>query len=176
MKGGRRFHPSMTNIERTREQGAAVAAMTTRNYPKDRDLLWVASDARGQLATFTTGGSGPIPSFLLMEGRDIGSMEEKIFLLPEVTEQRLLVSMPRPDDFISFAKRGFFAYDYRDAHRQARKTTHRYELISVPAAPIFIDQLRGWLGQAATWVKLEKIEFQQCGELDVMALVECCSP
>jgi hypothetical protein len=51
--------------------------------------------------------------------------------MPERTDSLLLVPLPRPDDFEAFARRGFFAFDWRDVHR----TTDRSQLYEIQARP-----------------------------------------
>jgi hypothetical protein len=52
----------------------------------------------------------------------------------------MLISLPRPDDFIHFAVCGLFAYDWRDVHR-TRGFSNRYEMLARPDAPICVSEL-----------------------------------
>jgi len=102
------------------------------------DASWLAVDAQGQVAIFTTGGEGPIPETALAS---IETGEESVQSLPEVSAHELLTSMPRPTDFVSFARRGLFAYDWSDVHRVASEVSGGYELQALPISPIRVSQL-----------------------------------
>lgn len=51
----------------------------------------------------------------------VESGEESALALPEISGFDLLTHVHRPDDFIAFARRGLFAYDWSDVHRPAPK-------------------------------------------------------
>ena len=102
------------------------------------DASWLAIDAQGQVAVFTTGGEGPIPETALAS---VETGEELIQLLPEVSGHELFTSVPRQADFVYFAKRGLFAYDWSDVHRVASKAMGAYELQALPTSPRHISQL-----------------------------------
>ncbi len=79
------------------------------------DVAWMAVDALGSVAIFTTGGVRPVPSTAVAS---IDITEPEVDSLPEISSFDLLVNLPRPDDFVSFAKRGFFAYDWSTSIEQ----------------------------------------------------------
>lgn len=89
----------------------------TANYPIGIDCVWIAEDLQGMLAAFITAGMGPIPKFVIEDGDDlIHELENNLMRFPMVSAVHLHIDVPRPDDFISLAERGFFVYDWRDAH------------------------------------------------------------
>jgi hypothetical protein len=102
------------------------------------DLTWVAVDAAGRLAVFTTAGEGPVPPSALQAS---ASAEAAVAALPVVGGTQLLIDCPRPDDFIAFAERGLYAYDWRDAHRTAASSSGCYELVALPLRPVLIGEL-----------------------------------
>lgn len=102
------------------------------------DAAWLAVDAQGRVAIFTTGGEGPIPE---TAWASVEAGEELVQSLPEVSGHELLASVPRPTDFVSFAKRGLFAYDWSDVHRVASKALGGYELQALPISPLQVSQL-----------------------------------
>lgn len=109
--------------------------------PRELDGIeasWLAVDAHGRVAIFTTSGEGPIPETALAS---IEAGEESIQMLPEASSYQLLTSVPRPTDFVSFARRGVFAYDWSDVHRTASKALGAYELQALPMSPLQISQL-----------------------------------
>ena len=120
------------------------------------DAAWIAADASGFLAIFTTGGEGPVPDTAMLS---IESAEESVLYLPETTWAELLVTIPRPDSFIAFAKRGLFAYDWSDVHRTARQVVGGYELQARPAQPLLLTDLPQPLQVMATATKLSGVSF-----------------
>jgi hypothetical protein len=102
------------------------------------DMPWVAVDAAGRLAVFTTAGEGPLPQSALQVS---AAAEAAVAELPTVGGSRLLVNYARPDDFIAFAGRGLYAYDWYDAHRTAATSSGCYELVAAPLRPVLIGEL-----------------------------------
>ena len=108
-------------------------------YPSEWDPEWVAIDRYGRIGVFTTGGAGPVPRAYLKTPGLLEAVGKAVWDMPERTESLLLAQMPRPDDYEAFARRGLFAFDWRDVHR----TTNRsklYEIQARPAAPIAFDE------------------------------------
>ena len=108
------------------------------NDLRDIDLPWVAVDAGGRLAVFTTAGEGPVPASAL---RVSTAAEAAVAQLPIVGGNELLAKYLRPDDFIAFAERGLYAYDWSDAHRSGSDCTRCYELVAKPLRPVSIGEL-----------------------------------
>jgi hypothetical protein len=52
----------------------------------------------------------------------------------------MLVSLPTPDDFVHFASRGFFDYDWQDVHRTG-SFSRRYEMLSRPETPTHVSEI-----------------------------------
>ena len=77
------------------------------------------------MGVFTTAGTGPIQKACLAEAEVLDQIWDAIRSLPEVTENELVVTVPSPDDFIEFAKRGLFSLDWTDVYR-AKNETSRY--------------------------------------------------
>lgn len=102
------------------------------------DAAWLATDAIGQVAIFTTGGEGPIPTTALVSA---DAAEELVLSLPETSSMDLLVTLSRPDGFVAFSKRGLFAYDWSDVHRTTRQGLGGYALQSRPKAPLSLSDL-----------------------------------
>jgi hypothetical protein len=108
------------------------------NAQRDIDLPWVAVDAAGRLAVFTTAGEGPVPSSAL---RVSAAAELAVAQLPVVGGTELLVNYPRPDDFLGWAERGLFAYDWSDVHRSSANSSGCYELVAKPLCPVTLGSL-----------------------------------
>ncbi|WP_325435215.1 hypothetical protein [Pseudomonas nitroreducens] len=120
------------------------------------DVAWIAVDALGQVAIFTTGGAGTVP-FTAVASIDITELE--VDLLPETSGFDLLVNLPRPDDFVRFAKRGFFAYDWSDVHRVTQLRIEGYELQARPLRPLTLKELPASMQLAAAATELPDVSF-----------------
>lgn len=120
------------------------------------DVAWMAVDAIGQLAIFTTAGVGPVPSSAVAF---VDTTEPALDSLPETCACELLVNLPRPDDFIGFAKRGFFAYDWSDIHRTARHCIAGYELQARPLRPLMFSDLPAFMQMAAAATRFPDVAF-----------------
>ena len=120
------------------------------------DAAWLAVDASGQVAVFTTGGEGPVPETAIPSTE---SGEEFVFTLPERTAVDLLSAVPRPDDFIAFAKRGLFAYDWSDVHRTLSQALGGYQLQARPTEPLHITDLPSSLQTMAAATQLSGVVF-----------------
>ena len=120
------------------------------------DAAWLAVDASGQVAVFTTGGEGPVPETAIPFTE---SGEELVFGLPEVTSVDLLTTVPRPDDFLAFCKRGLFAYDWSDAHRTSPNSLGGYELQARPLEPRRITDMPMPLQAVAAATQLSGVVF-----------------
>src|SRR5262245_34687608 len=108
------------------------------NAQREIDLSWVAVDSAGRLAVFTTAGEGPVPASALQAS---AAAQAAVAELPVVGGNKLLVDYPRPDDFVAFAERGLYAYDWCDAHRTAAASSGCYELVAVPLRPVLVAEL-----------------------------------
>ncbi len=122
----------------------------------DLDLGWVASDAFGQVALFTTGGPGPIPDSALPS---VENSEEWVLSLPQVSAVDRATSMPSANAFVEFAKRGFFAYDWSDVHRATHRALRGYELQYRPMSPLTLVDLPAPLRALAEVTRLPDVTF-----------------
>jgi hypothetical protein len=120
------------------------------------DVGWIATDAIGQVALFTTAGSGPIPDSALPS---VENSEEWVLSLPELSDVDLVTSMSGANAFVAFAKRGFFAYDWSDVHRTARQALNGYELQYRPLNPLTLFDLPAPLRALAEVTRLFGVTF-----------------
>ncbi|WP_338523731.1 hypothetical protein NUH87_29115 [Pseudomonas batumici] len=123
---------------------------------QDFDVGWIATDAIGQVALFTTAGPGPIPDSALPS---VEISEELVLSLPEVSDVDLVTSMSGANAFVAFAKRGFFAYDWSDVHRAARQALNGYELQYRPLNPLTLFDLPAPLRALAEVTRLSGVTF-----------------
>jgi hypothetical protein len=84
--------------------------------------------------------------------------------LPEIGGHELLVKYKRPDDFVAFAKRGWFAFDWSDVHRTHAQEIGVYELVAKPYLPAHISSLPETIQRAARAVLYPHVSFQDCGQ------------
>lgn len=84
---------------------------------QDFDVGWVATDAVGQVAVFTTDGPGPVPDFAMPS---VENSEEFVLSLPEVSDVDRADAKVGANAFVEVSKRGLFAYDWSDVHRDSR--------------------------------------------------------
>src|SRR4051812_18313598 len=110
--------------------------LESSEYPEFVDYEWFALDEDGYIAAFTTAGIGPIPKAVLVSHVAEDALDEFIARLPTRGAATMLVSLPRPDDYVAFAKRGLFAYDWDDVHRPFSERREVYGIVSRPASPI----------------------------------------
>lgn len=120
------------------------------------DASWLAVDSMGRIAVFTTGGEGAIPLSALPSALDA---EEMLQSLEDVSDWTLVVDLPRPDDFVAFAKRGLFSYDWSDVHRTNHEALGCYELQASPVQPLSIEQLPEKLRSLAKATTLTLVTF-----------------
>lgn len=100
-------------------------------YPHGWDVEWVGIDRRGRIGIFTSAGTGPIPVFQLDRWAEYQELALALIALPEVGEAELLARVPRPDDFLAFARRGYHAYDWDEARGAYRLQARPKELRSL---------------------------------------------
>jgi hypothetical protein len=117
-----------------------VSDDSTGGYPSGWDVEWVAVDRRGRVGVFTTGGAGPIPRAYLASPAFLQCVRDAVWDAPERTESFLLVQLPRPDDYVAFARRGFFAFDWADTGRTSGRSG-LYELQARPAVAVDVGEV-----------------------------------
>lgn len=136
------------------------------------DLAWLAVDAAGYVAVFTTAGVAPIPSAVLDHPELVETAEELLGQLPPVGGSQLWVQMPRPDDYIGFARRGFFAYDWHDVHR-TKGFSRCYEIMAKPEVCRTVKDISAELQAVARLVAFETLLFAAADSIPVAQLVAC---
>jgi hypothetical protein len=112
----------------------ASHSQTPTFYPSKDDVEWVAVDRHGRVGIFTTAGEGPVPRSYLQRSSVLKRVGEAIWALPECSSAVIATTVPRPDDFLAFARRGCFAFDWVIAHQQSRHPS-QYALQARPTTP-----------------------------------------
>ena len=122
----------------------------------DRD--WFAVDAVGHLAAFITAGEGDVPTHILARHPELEEASEIIMRLPVRGCHDLLHHYPRPVDFIDYASRGIYAYDWMEVHMSSGKRQHYY-LIARPQKPVTLEDLPPSLREVFSLVRFESLLF-----------------
>ena len=144
-----------------------------RPYPLGVDCIWLASDRDGHVGAFVTAGVGPIPtSELNCECGSVEDIEKLVDALPRFSPARSLLPIDVPS-FYALAERGFFVFDWQDAHRTARDCTHKYDAVAVPINPIMVANLPEPLAGFATCVTLEHLKFADGHAVEISRLTPC---
>jgi hypothetical protein len=144
------------------------------SYPEGIDIVWLAADGSGNVGTFVTGGSGPIPSDVLnSKNGPLEDVEELLCDVPRISEAHLLVNVKRPDDFVAMAERGFYVYDWSDVHRTAREAIGGYELVAEPLSPLSTQHIDSKIAAALRGIKLKDASFPEMRVLDVRKHLAC---
>lgn len=149
--------------------------MDERPYPEGIDSCWLASDRDGQLGVFLTRGRGPIPALALLETYPLDGLEERLLALPKASDIERHIQMPRSDPLVAFAERGFFVYDWSDAHR-TESYIDEYELIALPYRPVTLDQVPEGLAEAARFMRFINVVFANAWRVDPRAHSTCREP
>jgi hypothetical protein len=136
------------------------------------DYEWFATDSAGHVAVFITAGVGPIPISILKARELADAFAEAVWKMPARGKAKMLVSLPTPDDFIHFASRGFFAYDWHDVHATFFKT-YRYQMFSRPGTPIHISELPEQFQSLLRSTALTDELFAKNRKLDVLKHFPC---
>jgi hypothetical protein len=121
------------------------------DFPVGLDFAWLACDVVGHVAVFTNAGAGPVPTAVLAERPSVNRVESMVRDLPCVGGHTMHVLFPRPDDYIRWAERGLFAYDWRDSGR--------YEIIATPEHPVTVGQLPAEIARLARLAVLSGLRF-----------------
>jgi len=142
-RAGGRSRRSLRSLSRPRLNAGivgqlAMAVVEDEEYPSRLDVAWVAVDRLGRIGVFTTGGQGPIPKVYLRDDGMLDRLFGAIDALPVVSAHRLFSDVPRPDDFIGFARRGLFSFDWSDVHR-THGLVNAYEIQARPVSPVIVS-------------------------------------
>src|SRR5262249_34565134 len=100
----------------------------------------------------------PIPIAVLADRGASDCAEALVKALPERCGTRMLIALPRPDDFEAFARRGLFAYDWQDCQRSTGQVG-RYELLARPDRPITAEELGGAVAALIRRVRFGALRF-----------------
>jgi hypothetical protein len=140
-------------------------------YPSGIDYLWVASDARDNLAALITCGSGGVPKLLLHELADLIDYESALLALPITSDVCTFEKFDSGDwDYIYLSNRGIFVFHWTDTCEMIK--TRKYHKITAPTHPLLMmDALPALDGLKI--IKLNKIVFQETHSFDIARHLDC---
>ena len=124
------------------------------------EFSWLAIDEVGHVGLFTTAGEGSVPASALPQSDEDFDVESEILELRERSQCKLHILYPRPDDYVSIAKRGIYAFDWTDAHQTQSLNTRRYSLVGEPGSPLMASDLPLRLQERACATMLSGVVFQ----------------
>jgi hypothetical protein len=105
-----------------------------------QELDWLAVDNKRQLGIFTAVMNAPIPDKVKSSFENYEDLRQRVELTAKTTAA-IVVTREKGDfsDWIAYADKGFFAFDFQDIHRTDKK--NQYDLIAKPTRPLTIDEL-----------------------------------
>jgi hypothetical protein len=103
-------------------------------------------------------------------------LEERLDKLPIVSEFKLWIELKRPDDFVGFARRGMYAFDWQDVHRTVVRETRKYEIVASPLVPIAVTDLPDDIAELARQTKLSDVSLANDKQIDVQDIIDCLTP
>ncbi|MEY2429617.1 MAG: hypothetical protein QOJ40_2502 [Verrucomicrobiota bacterium] len=135
----------------------------------DRD--WFAVDGLWHLAAFVTAGQGDVPTHLLPRYLELEQLSDNIVSLPMRGGCDLLHNYPRPEDFVDYASRGIFAYDWMEVHLTANRRQHYY-LIARPQSPLALSELPPSFRESFSLVRFESLRFTDTPHFSIRDAIE----
>jgi hypothetical protein len=105
-----------------------------------QEFDWFASDRNGNLGIFSAIMNAPIPESIKVSYENYIKVEEIISSLPKSTSHILTTNENGNfSDWISYAEKGLFAFDFQDVHRTKNEIKNQYDLIAKPFQPILVN-------------------------------------
>jgi len=130
---------------------------------------WFGIDRVGNIGMFCSFGIGPVPKIVWSSLELYNELYEIIENLPEVTQPQLVYKGNGYfTDWLAYASKGLFAYDYHDIHRT--KKLKQYDLIAVPDNPTKIEDLM--LSQKLiNYIPKLRVEFPVIGNIENIYII-----
>ena len=119
-----------------------------------QEFDWLAIDNKGHLGIFTATMNAPIPDKVKSSFENYEELRRRIELTTKTTSAIVETREKGDfDDWIAYADKGFFAFDFQDIHRTEKK--NQYDLIARPARPLTVDELHLPIVLADSLVKID---------------------
>lgn len=104
-----------------------------------QELDWLAIDNKGQLGIFTSILNAPIPNNVKSSFENYMDLRRRIESSSKITSAIVVTSEKGYfGDWIEYAEKGFFAFDFQDVHRTDKK--NQYDLMARPARPMKVEE------------------------------------
>ncbi|WP_439815587.1 hypothetical protein [Zavarzinia sp. CC-PAN008] len=146
-------------------------------YPVLIDLGWWAIDRDGLIATFATGGVGPVPSYFLTLSDGSQTVLFDFFdALPVINDRNTATVCSTNEAWVHPVERGLHCYDWEDVHRPASRHSNVYELQGRPPRHLTIDQVPADLRQMLEPLRMRTISFAGEPTVDVTQHLPCTRP
>ncbi len=114
-----------------------------KNGAYSHELDWIAQDNLGQIAIFSAIMEAPIPEIV---GKSYELYSELELIINRLSEKSKAEPIIKNDgnisDWLEYSKKGLFAFDFQDVHREKKDKLEHYDLISIPSNPIYIRDLK----------------------------------
>ena len=111
-----------------------------KNGAYSQELDWFAIDNKGQLGMFSAAMNAPIPDKVMSSLENYEDLKRLIELAPKITSAIVETrEQGNFDDWIAYAEKGLFAFDFQDIHRIEKRA--QYDLIARPLKPLTLDEL-----------------------------------
>lgn len=129
-----------------------------------QELDWLAIDNKGQLGIFTSLLNAPIPNNVKSSFENYIDLSHRIDSAPKITSA-IVETRERGNfsDWVTYAEKGFFAFDFQDVYRSEKK--NQYDLIARPVRPMKIEEFNLPLQLLGSVVKID-CDFDD-GDLDI---------
>ncbi len=95
---------------------------------------WLACDADGFVALFSSAGFGPVPEESVAMADALDAALDRMNAMPIRSGATSIGGTTNPDDWMAAAQRGFFAFDWAHAR-------DRYQIEALPNRPIRVDEV-----------------------------------
>jgi hypothetical protein len=106
-----------------------------------QEFDWFALDRNGNLGIFSAIMNAPIPESIKASYENYIKVEEIISSLPKSTSHILTTNQKGNfTDWIAYAEKGLFAFDFQDVHRKESEIKNQYDLVAKPLTPIVVNE------------------------------------
>lgn len=125
---------------------------------------WLACDADGHVALFSTAGAGAVPAGLLRSTNAHDAAIDALLVVPARTTARFAPVLPAGcvDTWRSAGERGVFAFD-------CDPNGGPYRLVAAPAVAVVLDELPGGVARVARAIVARGVRFTDLREGDAIA-------
>jgi hypothetical protein len=116
---------------------------------------WLASDAEGHVALFSTAGTGYVPGKFLQDTAAHDAAINAILQMPAITQASFAPEIPPPlnNTWKQVAERGLYAFDCDPGGGP-------YRLVAAPVVPRRVEELPARAGDTAAHIAFRALRFR----------------